>query len=201
VAERLCPWWIGYLLACPWRRYLQDPGKILAPYVREGMTVFEPGPGMGFFTLELARRVGASGRVIVSDIQPRMLDGLKRRAGKAGVLERLVVRIARPESMNVDDLAGQADFALAMAVVHEMPSAESFFLQTARVLKPGGLLLVAEPRMHVKPERFEEGMAAAAGAGLELAERPLVPRSHAAVLRKRGGWQAAADPAGRLDKP
>ena len=187
MAERLCPWWIGYLLASRWRKYLQDPGKILEPYVREGMTVFEPGPGMGFFTLELARRVGESGRVIVSDIQPKLLDGLRRRAGKAGMLERLVIRLAGPESMNVDDLASQADFALALAVVHEMPSAESFFLQAARVLKPGGLLLVAEPRMHVRPERFEEELAAAASAGLELAERPVVPRSHAAVLRKRGG--------------
>src|ERR1022692_3696772 len=57
------------------------PAKILAPYVCEGMTVLEPGPGMGFFTLELARRVGASGRVVAVDIQPRMLDRLKRPAG------------------------------------------------------------------------------------------------------------------------
>jgi ubiquinone/menaquinone biosynthesis C-methylase UbiE len=37
------------------------------------MTVLEPGPGMGFFTLELARRVGAPGRVIAVDIQPKMI--------------------------------------------------------------------------------------------------------------------------------
>jgi len=61
----VCPWWMGYLLACPLRRLWQDPANIVAPYVREGMTVLEPGPGMGFFTLELARRVGASGRVVV----------------------------------------------------------------------------------------------------------------------------------------
>ena len=77
----VCPWRIGYLLASPLRRLLHDPAKILAPYVREGMTVLEPGPGMGFFTLELARRVGASGRVVAVDIQPRMLDRLKRPAG------------------------------------------------------------------------------------------------------------------------
>jgi predicted methyltransferase len=62
MSRRICPWWLGYFLASPLRRWLRhDPTKILAPYVREGMTVFEPGPGMGFFTLELARRVGASG--------------------------------------------------------------------------------------------------------------------------------------------
>jgi predicted methyltransferase len=62
MAKRVCPWWIGYLLLSPLRRLGQDPAKILAPYVREGMTVFEPGAGMGYFTLELARRVGPSGR-------------------------------------------------------------------------------------------------------------------------------------------
>jgi hypothetical protein len=44
MAHRVCPWWIGYLLANPLRRWLgQDPAKILSPYVREGMTVLEPG--------------------------------------------------------------------------------------------------------------------------------------------------------------
>jgi len=60
MAKRVCPWWLGYFLASPVRRWLmrEDPAQILAPYVREGMTVLEPGPGMGFFTLELAMRVG-----------------------------------------------------------------------------------------------------------------------------------------------
>ena len=81
--HRVCPWWLGRILASPLRRLMYDPANILAPYVREGMTILEPGPGMGFFTLELARRVSACGRVVAVDIQPRMLDGLKRRAAKS----------------------------------------------------------------------------------------------------------------------
>ena len=91
---------------------MYDPAKILAPYVREGMTVLEPGPGMGFFTLELARRVGASGRVVAVDIQPRMLDGLKRRAAKAGLLDRLDIRMAEAGSMGLVGLTATVDFAL-----------------------------------------------------------------------------------------
>ena len=184
MAKRVCPWWLGYLLASRWRKFLQNPGQILEPYVREGMTVVEPGPGMGFFTLELARRVGGFGRVVVVDIQPKMLERLKRRAEKAGFLDRLDVRLAQPESMNLDNLRGQADFALGFAVVHEMPSAESFFTQTAQSLKPGGSLLLAEPTWHVSAGQFEEQLAVAARAGLRVVDRPVVPLSHAALLRK-----------------
>lgn len=89
MAHRVCPWWLGYLLASPLRRLMANPRKLLEPYVHEGMTVLEPGPGMSFFTLELARLLGASGRVVALDIQSKMLDGLKRRLAKAGFLERV----------------------------------------------------------------------------------------------------------------
>ena len=48
MAEHVCPWWIGYLLVSPIRRWLQNPDKILSPYVSEGMTVLELGPGWVF---------------------------------------------------------------------------------------------------------------------------------------------------------
>ena len=150
MAHRVCPWWPGYVLINPLRRLWQDPRKILTPHVREGMTVLEPGPGMGFFTLELARLVGTSGRVVALDRQPKMLDGLKRRLAKAGLLERLNIRLVQPHSMGLADLAGTVDFVLTFAVVHEMPSASSFFAEVARSLKPGGRLLLAEPKGHVK---------------------------------------------------
>jgi hypothetical protein len=64
-----CPSWAGYLLASPIRKLLQNPNRILSPYVRAGMNVLEPGPGMGFFTLELARLVGLEGRVRLSRLR------------------------------------------------------------------------------------------------------------------------------------
>src|SRR6266496_739457 len=85
--HRVCPWWLGRLLASPLRRLLQDPDQILAPYIRPGMTVLEPGPGMGFFTLPIARMIGEEGCVYALDVQSRMLDGLQRRAKKAGLAQ------------------------------------------------------------------------------------------------------------------
>ena len=86
MSKRVCPWWLEYLLASPAAAPDGESPKTAAPYVHEGMTVLEPGPGMGFFTLELARLVGASGRVVALDIQSKMLDGFKRRLTKAGLL-------------------------------------------------------------------------------------------------------------------
>jgi|SRR5208337_686743 len=186
MGHRVCPWWLGYVLASPLRRLMQDPAAVVKPYVREGMTVLEPGPGMGFFTLELARQVGASGRVIAVDIQPRMIAELRRRLAKAGLLERIDARLAPSDSLGLQDLDGKVDFALAMAVVHEMPSSSRFFAEVAEAMKPGAMLLLAEPSGHVKKDAFETELQDAAAARLEVVSRPAIPRSQAALLRKTG---------------
>jgi ubiquinone/menaquinone biosynthesis C-methylase UbiE len=184
MAHRVCPWWLGYFLISPIRRWMQDPAKIIAPHVREGMTVLEPGPGMGFFTLELARRVGPKGRVIAVDVQPRMITGLKRRLEKAGLTERVDARLANEESMGLEDIAGKVDFTLAMAVVHETPKADRLFGEIATATKAGGKVLFAEPSGHVKEEVFAEELKAATGAGFRVDERPKLKGSQAAVLTK-----------------
>lgn len=148
------------------------------------MTVLEPGPGMGFFTLELARLVGATGRVIAVDVQAKMLDRLRRRAHKSGVGERIDARLASPESMGLASLTATVDFALAFAVVHEMPSAAGFFRECAGALKPGARLLFAEPAGHVSAPEFQAELNAAAEAGLRVIDRPKIGRNHAALLEK-----------------
>jgi SAM-dependent methyltransferase len=182
VAHRVCPWWIGYFLVSPLRRLWQDPRKILSPYVKSGATVLEPGPGMGFFTLDLARLVGPTGRVIAVDIQPKMLDALRRRATSAGIEGRIETRLACDSGLGVDDLASQVDFALAFALVHELADMSGFFRDVAKALVPGGRLLIAEPRGHVPEEEMKKTLETAAAAGLRLAERPAVRSSRTALL-------------------
>ena len=184
MSKRVCPWWLGYLLASPLRRLMANPRNLLEPYVHEGMTVLEPGPGMGFFTLELAHLVGASGRVVALDIQSKMLDGLKRRLAKAGFLERVNIRLVQPDSMALGDFTNSVDFALAFAVVHEMPSASSFFAELSRALKPAGSILFVEPAGHVKAALWDTELEAASQAGFIVADRPSIRRSHAILLKK-----------------
>ncbi len=184
MSHRVCPWWLGYLLASPLRRLIQDPVKVLGPYVREGMTVLEPGPGMGFFTLELARLVGPTGRVLAVDIQPRMLASLRRRAARAGLANRVDIRVVPPDTLGLADLADSVDFTPAIAVVHELPNVERFFTEVAEASKPGAGLLIAEPTGHVRTGDFEAQLQAATRAGFVLEARPSIRRSHAGFLRK-----------------
>ena len=151
------------------------------------MLVLEPGPGMGFFTLEMARRISPSGRVVAIDIQPKMLEVLARRAAKAGLAGCVECRLAADGAMPVADLAGTADFLLAAAVVHEMEDPARFFREAAAALRAGATLLLVEPAGHVGTELFEKELAWAATAGLTLVDRPKVSRSLAALLRKDPG--------------
>jgi len=182
VDHRVCPWWLGPLLANPLRKLVQDPRRILSPFVSAGMTALEPGPGMGFFTLELARLVGPRGRVVAVDVQPRMLDGLRRRAGRAGVLDRVDLRIAPPSGLGVADLAGRVGFVLAFAMVHELADPAAFFSEAAAALAAGGRLLLAEPGGHVSEQAFAATLRAASLAGLRSQAGPVVWRSRTALL-------------------
>lgn len=181
---KICPWWAGYLIASPIRKLWQNPDRVLGPHLREGMTVLEPGPGAGFFTLEIARLVGPSGRVVAVDVEPRMVKALKRRARKAGLQNRIDARVVSPASMQLADLDAMVDFVFAFAVVHELPSAASFFFEAARAMKPGADLLLAEPDGHVGEAEFAEAIKAAADNGLGLLYRPSINRSVTALFRK-----------------
>jgi ubiquinone/menaquinone biosynthesis C-methylase UbiE len=182
MSHGVCPWWLGWVLASPVRKLFHDPAEILGPHVAEAMTVLEPGPGMGFFTLELARRVGPRGRVVAVDVQDRMLAGLRRRAERAGLGGRVEARLARADSLGVDDLAGQVDLVVAFAVLHELPDVARFFAEARRALRPGGKLLAAEPAGHVSPAAFEATLKAAEGAGFHRRPGPAVRRSLTAIL-------------------
>ena len=184
-ADHVCPPWLGYfLLANPLRRLLYTAKSILGPYLSEGMIVLEPGPGMGFFTLEAARLVGPKGRVVAVDIQAKMLEVLRRRAQRAGLLDRLETRLIKDKDMGIQDLKGKVDFVLAFAMVHEVPDADKFFSETSAALKLGGRMLFAEPSGHVSEENFARSVALAQEAGLHPESLPAIRWSRSVLLVK-----------------
>jgi len=76
------------------------------------------------------------------------------------------------------------DFTFAYALVHEMPDSARFFREAAEASKRGAVLLLAEPRGHVKADEFQAELQQATEAGFVISERPAVPHSHAALLLK-----------------
>jgi ubiquinone/menaquinone biosynthesis C-methylase UbiE len=189
MGKHVCPWWVGYLLVSPLRRWLQNPEKILGPYIRVGMVVLDVGPGMGFFTIPAAAMVGESGRVIALDVQARMLRALERRAKKAGMDRRIFTHLCAEDQLGISDLI---DLCLAFNVVHEVPDAQGLFAQIRAILKPAGKVLLVEPRHHVSETEFRETLNHALAEGLKVVEEPRIRGSRAAVLEPEIGMNGAA---------
>jgi len=185
MAGHVCPVWLGYFLASPFRKLFQNPRKILEPYVQNDMKVLDIGPGMGFFSLPLAQLVGPKGRVIGVDLQVKMLQSLARRARKAGLGNRIETRLCRPDSLNLDDLEGLIDFALAFAVVHEIPDQGRLFSEIRRALKADGRLLLVEPKLHVTRVAFASMVANAEQSGFQAMATSKVPLSLVALFLKK----------------
>lgn len=182
--KHVCPVWMGYVLANPLRRLLQNPDKILAPYIREGMSCLDIGCAMGFFSLPMARTVGSSGIVYCVDFQEKMLTALERKAKRKNLLERMAMLCCTQESLCLDDFQEKVDFALAMAVVHEVPNEQVFFAEVWSALKAKGCLLLAEPSRHINESDFASEVEWAQKTGFDVVVYPRVPKSHAALLRK-----------------
>lgn len=184
MAERVCPVWVGYLLASPVRKLFQNPKKILAPYVEDGMKVLDIGCAMGFFSLPLAQMIGSNGKVICVDVQEKMIKSLDKRAQKAGLASRIETRICKHNSLGIDDLKEKIDFAFACAIVHEVPDAHTFFSDIYETIKPTGKFFVIEPKGHVSEKDFEITISIAEHNGFNVIDSPQVGRSRTVLLEK-----------------
>ncbi|MCK4652959.1 MAG: class I SAM-dependent methyltransferase [Candidatus Cloacimonetes bacterium] len=182
--EKVCPVWVGYLLSSPIRKLFQNPKKMLNPYVNAGMKVLDIGCAMGFFSLPLAQIVGAKGKVICVDVQEKMIHSLEKRAKKAGLSIIIETRVCTHNSLGLEDVTGEIDFALAAAVVHEVPDASAFFAEVYQTMQQNGRLLVVEPGGHVTETDFEKTVSIAKKIGFTLINNTEIKRSRAVLLEK-----------------
>ena len=141
------------------------------------------GAGPGYFTRAMVKIVGEHGQVIAVDIQDEMLRILKEKAEKEGILSRIRVHKAEPETLGLTEY-GQINFALAFYVVHEVPDARKLFEEISNLLAPGGKVLIVEPKFHVSADEFNKSVEIARSVGLSVLENRKIFLSRAVVMQK-----------------
>ena len=169
----------------------QKPGRVLrALGVRRGSVVADVGAGPGYFTLPLARAVGADGRVYAVDPGLPHLERLRARLMRAGV-HNVTPVLSRGDDPHLPPRS--CDVVLVVNTYHHFPDGPAFLRRLAGALRPGGVLAgidfekretpVGPPVAHrVSREEF---LAAAAGASLRLArEHRFLPYQYFVVLKR-----------------
>jgi SAM-dependent methyltransferase len=169
-------WWRRNPSACPYnqRFWVQAPhpgitrarlmeALALAPDER----VLEIGPGTGYYTFEIASAL-PQGQVDIFDIQQDMLQHVMREANRRGVTNVLPTHGDARKLPFADDTF---DAAVLVTVLGEIPDQEQALNEVARVLRPGGRLVVGE--MFGDPHMVTSGRlrARARGAGLGFERR------------------------------
>jgi precorrin-6B methylase 2 len=173
-------------------------GALNAIGLKPGMTVAEIGAGTGYVALRMARRVGPSGKVYANDVQPEMLDLLRRNAAKAGIrnVQTVLGGEADPKLP-----VGQIDLIILVDVYHEFSQPQKMLQGIRAALKPDGRLvqleyrkedpavpILADHKMSVGEARTE-----VEAEGFQL--RPVIetlPRQHILIYTKTAAAGAAA---------
>ena len=169
-------WWRRNPSACPYnqRFWVQAPHPFitrarllealdLAPDER----VLEIGPGTGYYTFDIAAALPA-GQVDIFDIQSEMLDHVMRTARERGVTN---VRPTRGDAQELPFDDDAFDAAVLVTVLGEIPDQDQALREIARVLRPGGRLVVGE--LFGDPHMVTSGKLRdrASGAGLGFERR------------------------------
>lgn len=155
-----------------------------------GMTVADIGAGTGYYTWQLAKKVGPGGRVYAVDVQPEMIGMLDSQMEKRGV--RNVVSVLGSET-TVKLPPASVDLAIMVDVYHELAYPAEVLESIVSALKPGGRVVFVEyraedPTVAIKPlhkmsETQVQREATAHGLKWERSIRSL-PIQHAIVFRK-----------------
>jgi len=143
-------WWRKNPSACPYgqRFWVEAPHPFITrDRLREalepqpGERILEIGPGTGYYTLDLAEWVGSEGAVEVFDVQQEMLDHTIRRARERGLWN---VNPTQGDAQELPYEDSSFDAAILITVLGEIPDQEAALREVARVLRPGGRLIVGE---------------------------------------------------------
>lgn len=121
----------------------QPEAMLDALRINPGMRVADIGAGVGYHALRISPRVGATGKVYATDLQPEMLDLLRTAVGAAGVTNIEPV-LSLDRSTGLPDAT--IDLALMVDVYHELAEPAAFMRDLRRALTPAGRVALVEFR-------------------------------------------------------
>ncbi len=132
--------------------------------VHEGDVVVDLGSGAGIDVIMAGHKVGPEGHVIGVDMTGDMIDRARANIAAAG-LANAEIREGLIEHMPVDD--GSVDWVISNCVINLSPDKPAVFAEIARVLKPGGEMLVSDIVVEALPEwvRADKALYSACVAG------------------------------------
>ena len=183
-------WWRRNPSACPYsqRFWVEAPHPLItrarlkdALEPSPGERILEVGPGTGYYTLDVAEWVKPDGEVDILDLQQEMLDHTMRRAGELGLVN---VTATRSDATSMPYEAGSFDAAYLVTVLGEIPEQDAAIRELARVLKPGGRLVVGELVGDPHYVRLGPLRLRASGAGLAFERRVGTALGYFARFRK-----------------
>lgn len=131
-------------LVRPERIQEENPDRMLAALdIPKGSVVADIGAGVGYHVWRLAEIVGPTGKVIGEDIQPGMIDLMKRNID-ARKLKNVEIVLGTPTDPKLPQ--GAVDLVLMVDVYHEFSDPVAMMRQIQRALKPNGRVVLVEFR-------------------------------------------------------
>jgi ubiquinone/menaquinone biosynthesis C-methylase UbiE len=164
------------------RKLIHSPQKMLKPYIWEGMSALDLGCGPGFFTMEMAKMVGKSGKVFAADLQDGMLEIVRKKINLAGLQNTIELHKCQNDRIALNK---EFDFILIFYMLHEVPDQTAFLNEILALLKKEGKVLIAEPKFHVSKKDFQLSMELLKKIGFEIINEPDIFFSRSVLIKKR----------------
>ena len=172
---------LAAILLVPLRRIILSPRKLIPHlHLTRASCVLEVGPGPGFFSIDVAQAI-PQGRLELVDVQREMLQKARLRLQRAGVSN---VSYTQATAAALPFQLRTFDVVFLVAVLGEVPDPNASMSSIAAVLRPEGLLVVAE--LPGDPDALTEAQlrGLTQDTGLEFLESARVSRSVITVFRR-----------------
>jgi ubiquinone/menaquinone biosynthesis C-methylase UbiE len=166
----------------PFRRWLQNPLKILKPYIHKGMTIMDMGCGPGFFTIDMAKLLDGSGKVIAVDLQEGMLEKVRQKIKGSELEKRIELHKCNQDETGISE---KVDFILCFWMIHEVPDQKKLFQEFKTILNPNGQIFIIEPNFHVSGKSFKAMQSRLQDTGFVITGKPKVLFSRSVLLTQK----------------